>query len=471
MWADTIEQRAVGTLNAYAKNARTHSNAQLEQLQASMREWGFTIPVLVSEDDTIIAGHGRVTAAIALGYAEVPVIVARGWSAKQIRAYVLADNRLAENAGWDEALLLSELHALSLEDFDLGLAGFSESDMDRLQRGTRGRDDEDDVPQTPERAVTAEGDVWLMGAHRLACGDSTKAAIAAAALASVRPALMVTDPPYGVEYDADWRNRTIMIDGERRGAHGSRSTGKVLNDSRADWREAWAHFPGDVAYVWHAGIYADTVAASLRACGFALRAQIIWGKQRFVVSRGHYHWQHEPCWYAVREGKTAGWTGDRTQSTLWSVDHRKSETGHSTQKPVECMRRPIENHTYPGQAVYEPFSGSGTTIIAAESVGRACHAIELNAAYCDVAVLRWQHATGKQAVRERDGMTFAQAARAAGIEVSNGQATLTDGAKADSGHAASEPGEPARAEAEEGKAHAARAPKRSRKNGVAAARG
>ena len=470
MWADAIEQRPVAALNAYAKNARTHSEGQLAQLADSMREWGFTIPVLVAEDGTIIAGHGRVEAAKRLGYDAVPVIVARGWSAQQIRAYVLADNRLAENAGWDNALLLSELEALTLDGFAIGLAGFSDTDMDRLLRGTRGRDDEDDVPEVPASPVTVAGDVWVLGGHRLVCGDSTDGEVAKAALAGIRPSLMITDPPYGVDYDADWRNRVVMVEGERRGTHGTRSTGKVLNDTRADWREAWQHFPGDVAYVWHAGVFADVVAGSLRACNFGIRSQIIWAKHTFVVSRGHYHWQHEPCWYAVREGKTAGWTGDRSQSTLWQIEHRRSESGHSTQKPVEAMRRPIENHTSPGQAVYEPFSGSGTTIVAAESVGRVCHAIELNPAYCDVAVLRWQAATRQQAVRERDGLTFAQAAEAAGIEVSNGKDTTTasHGTEAGARDAAPVPGKQARGKARKGNADTARPSRRDRKDRVEA---
>lgn len=466
MWAEAIEQRPISTLTAYARNARTHSEAQIAQLQDSMREWGFTIPVLIAEDGTIIAGHGRVEAARRLGYEQVPVIVARGWTAQQIRAYVLADNRLAENAGWDTALLVSELEALTLDGFGISLAGFTESDMDRLLRGTRGRDDEDEVPAVPAQPLTAAGDIWVLGAHRLVCGDSTDAETAKSTLAGVRPSLMITDPPYGVDYDADWRNRVLIVEGDDRGEDGSRATGRVLNDTRADWREAWAHFPGEVAYVWHAGVFADVVADSLRACGFGIRAQIIWAKQTFVISRGHYHWQHEPCWYAVREGRAAGWTGDHSQTTLWQIEHRRSESGHSTQKPVEAMRRPIENHTSPGQAVYEPFSGSGTTIIAAESVGRACHAIELNPAYCDVAVLRWQAATRQQAVRERDGLTFAQAAEAAGIEVSNGTQTAAHGTEAGAGHVSGARGEQTGGPAAKGKAHAARASRRGRKDRV-----
>jgi DNA modification methylase len=215
---------------------------------------------------------------------------------------------------------------------------------------------------------------------------------------------MVTDPPYGVEYDADWRNKAMRADGT---AIAGRATGKVLNDDKADWREAWALFPGDVAYVWHAGLFAGVVADSLVACDFKLRSQIIWAKSNFAIGRGDYHWHHEPCWYAVREGKTGHYGGDRKQTTLWQIAKpQKSETGHSTQKPVECMKKPIENNSSPGQAVYEPFSGSGTTIIAAEQTGRCCYAIELNPAYVDVAVKRWQEFTGQQATLEATGETF-----------------------------------------------------------------
>lgn len=219
---------------------------------------------------------------------------------------------------------------------------------------------------------------------------------------------MVTDPPYGVSYDADWRNhaaRTSPGMGNR--AIGAGAVGKVNNDDRADWREAWALFRGDVAYVWHAGARAATVAESLRATGFVARAQIIWAKQQFAIGRGDYHWKHEPCWYVVRKGKTGHWAGDRKQTTLWEIDKPvRSETGHSTQKPVECMKRPIENNSLPGDAAYEPFSGSGTTIIAGEMTDRRIRAIELSPAYVDVAVERWQNFTGKKAMRASTGETF-----------------------------------------------------------------
>ncbi|WP_394367202.1 DNA-methyltransferase [Prosthecodimorpha hirschii] len=220
---------------------------------------------------------------------------------------------------------------------------------------------------------------------------------------------MVTDPPYGVDYDPEWR--------ERAGVNTSTAAkGKVLNDDRADWREAWALFPGDVAYVWHAGLFAGTVGESLIASGFKLRSQIIWDKGQLVLSRGDYHWQHEPCWYAVR-GK-GHWSGDRKQTTVWAIAKpQKSETGHGTQKPVECMRRPIENNSSPGQAVYEPFSGSGTTIIAGEQSGRSVYAVELNPAYVDIAVERWQAFTGSTATLEGDDRSFAEikSVRSAGV--------------------------------------------------------
>lgn len=244
--------------------------------------------------------------------------------------------------------------------------------------------------------------------HRIVCGSSTEADTVAKVLGDVRPHLMVTDPPYGVEYDAGWRNGVKRADGS---VVAARAVGKVLNDDNADWREAWALFPGDVAYVWHAGVHAGSVADSLTACDLLIRSQIIWAKNQMAIGRGDYHWQHEPCWYAVRKGRKGHYGGDRKQTTLWQIDKpRKSETGHSTQKPVECMKRPIENNSSPGQAVYEPFSGSGTTIIAAEMTGRHCYAVELSPAYVDVAVKRWQDFTGQQATLEGDGRSFEEVA-------------------------------------------------------------
>ena len=397
--ADQVGRQPVDTLIPYA---RTHSDAQVAQIAASIQEWGWTTPVLVDEAGTIIAGHGRVLAAQRLGLTSVPVVVARGWSEAKRRAYVLADNKLALNAGWDIDLLRGKISDLGELDFDLGLTGFGEDELSALLAElTMGLTDPDDVPAIPEVSVSRLGDVWRLGHHRLACGDSTDPAVVQSVLGGVRPHLMVTDPPCGVEYDPAWRNEACT------GAKTAR-VGKVLNDNRADWREAWALFPGEVAYVWHGALHATTVAESLLACGFDIRAQIIWAKERLVMGRGHHHWQHEPCWYAVRSAGTCHWSGNRKQTKLWSIpsSDQDATTTHGTQKPVECMRRPIENNSSPGQAVYEPFSGSGTTLVAAEMTGRICHAVELSPAYVDVAVQRCQAFTGEQATREADGRAF-----------------------------------------------------------------
>lgn len=393
--ADKVERRAVKDLVPYARNARTHSKAQIAQIAASIERWGWTVPILVDEAGGVIAGHGRLLAAEALSIETVPVMVARGWSEAQKRAYVIADNQIALNAGWNLDLLADELRQLGAEGFDLCGVGFSADQLaDLLNVQTAGLTDPDDVPETPAEPVTQPGDVYVLGRHRLVCGDSTKADDVARALDGARPHLMVTDPPYGVEYDADWRNHTG--DETRSG----RAIGKVLNDDKADWREAWALFTGDVAYVWHAGNMAHIVAESLIACGLALRAQIIWAKNQLVIGRGDYHPQHEPCWYAVRKGRKGHFRGDRKQTTLWTIDKpRKSETGHSTQKPVECMRRPILNNSAPGDAIYDPFLGSGTTLIACEMEGRVCRGLELSPAYCDVIVKRWEEFAGQRANR------------------------------------------------------------------------
>jgi DNA modification methylase len=290
-------------------------------------------------------------------------------------------------------MLSLEMGGLDQEGFDLSLIGFNEDELANIfVEKTEGLTDPDEVPEVPDDPITKTGDVWVLGKHRLMCGDSTVETHVSALLGGVEPHLMVTDPPYGVEYDPKWRAEAGVNKNKKK-------MGEVKNDDRADWREAWALFPGDVAYVWHGGLHAGVVADSLIDCGFTIRSQIIWSKDRFALSRGHYHWQHEPCWYAAKG--TANWGGDRKQSTVWNIKARDdSGMGHGTQKPVECMKRPIENNSSPGQAVYEPFSGSGTTIIAGEMTGRCIYAMELSPEYCDVAVERWQNFTGEQAELE-----------------------------------------------------------------------
>jgi len=399
-----LTYRPVAALVPYARNARTHSPAQIALIAASIREFGFTNPVLVDGANGIIAGHGRVLAAQTLGMTAVPVIELAHLSERQKRAYILADNKLAEQAGWDKDLLALELGDLADLDIDLTSLGFDPRELDQLLNAAVPDPREEETPAPPARPVSRLGDLWQLGSHRLICGDATDAGTVSRLLGGVRPHLLVTDPPFGVNYDPAWRNRAGLSETKR--------TGKVLNDDQADWRAAWALFPGDVAYVWHGALHGTTVAASLAACGFDIRAQVIWAKERLVLSRGDYHWQHEPCFYAVRQKAKGHWSGDRKQTTLWSIPSRDQDakTVHGTQKPVECMRRPMLNNSAPGQAVYEPFCGSGSSIIAAETIGRVCFAVELDPAYVDVAVLRWQAFTGAVAVLDGDGRSIGEIA-------------------------------------------------------------
>lgn len=382
----------------YARNSRTHSDAQIAQIAGSIREFGWANPVLTDGDGGIIAGHGRVLAARQLGMQAVPCIRLGHLTPTQRKALIIADNKLALNAGWDDDALRLELEELQTDGFDLGITGFSGDELaDLLADRTEGLTDPDDAPEPPVNPVTVLGDVWVMGKHRIVCGSSTDADTVAKLLGDVKPHLMVTDPPYGVDFDPTWRKgsekRTYMGDAP---------------DKEFVWREAWALFPGDVVYIWHAAERTVGLYQCMAELGFQYRAQIIWNKDRFIIGRGHYCYNHDPCFYGVRKNATGHWQGARNQPTIWTIKHLASNTNHGAQKPVECMRRPIENNSSPGQAVYEPFSGSGTTIIAAEATGRACHAVELDPAYVDVAVKRWQNFTGQAATLEATGQTFAE---------------------------------------------------------------
>jgi hypothetical protein len=310
----------LAVLVPYAENARNHSDSQVGQIAGSIREFGFVNPVLVDADGVLIAGHGRVLAAKRLGLATVPALRLGHLSPAQARALRLADNQIALNSGWDDALLAAEIARIRDEAVvDLDVLGFSGIELDRLLAsidpeaglGTADGDPDAPVQEPPANPVTRPGDLWRLGRHRLLCGDATSAADVARLLGGTQPHLMVTDPPYGVNYEPEWRNQA--------GVSATMRTGKVANDDRADWRAAWALFPGDVAYIWHAGVHARTVIESLEAAGFIIRSQIVWAKPRLVLGRGDYHWQHEPCLYAVRKGATGHWQGARDQTTLWSI--------------------------------------------------------------------------------------------------------------------------------------------------------
>ena len=425
-----IEQIPPDTLTPYEGNPRIHTEQQIEKLKASIQEYGIVLPVLIDTANVIIAGHAVVQACQQLGIEEIPCVRASHLTEAQTKAYILADNRLAEDSSWDTAMLKTEMLKLR-DDYGLELehTGFERREILRLRMDIADEPkDEDATPEASPSVVSREGDLWILGDHRLICGSSTDTETVSRLLAGAKPHLMVTDPPYGVEYDPEWRNKA-------RGSHSHR-TGKVLNDDEADWRKAWELFPGDVVYVWHASLHSDEVSESLRASGFSVRALIIWAKHNFALSRGDYHWQHEccwyalrkdtdtdtpcpempgycpgyeSCWYAVREGQKSHWQGSRSESTLWDIGFKEdTQTVHGTQKPVECMRRPMLNNSEPNDIIYEPFSGSGTTIIAAESCRRRCYAVELNPEYVDMAIRRWEEYTGQQAVLDGDGHTFAE---------------------------------------------------------------
>lgn len=393
----------------YPKNARKWSQKAVEKVAASIREYGWRQPLVVDTEGVLVIGHLRRSAARHLKLTEVPVHIARDLSPEKIRGLRLADNRSHDEATWDEDLLRAEFGELKALNFDLSMTAFDSRQVDSFLGPKAGETDADDVPEVPEAPVSVAGDLWLLCEHRVLCGDSTDGAAVEKVTGDRNPALMVTDPPYGVDYHPEWR-----VEAGVNKPWQKRAEGKVDNDGRADWSPAWKLFRGSIAYVWHAGVHAAVVAQSLELAEFQIRSQIIWAKSTLVMGRGHYHWQHEPCWYAVRE--TAEWKGDRKQSTLWSIPsmHRTQgnvddgRTIHSTQKPVECMRRPMVNHTEAGSFVYDPFLGSGTTLIAAETIGRICCGIELNPAYVDVIVERWQKFTGRAAIHAETGATFEQ---------------------------------------------------------------
>lgn len=413
-----IIHKSPAELIKYAFNAKKHESAQIDLLANSITEFGFNVPVVIAEDGTIIAGHGRVIASEKLKLESIPCVIASNLTPKQIRRYRLLDNRISEmGGGYDMDILQMEIDDIGDDD----LYWLFEIDIEIIE----GKTNPDDLPEVDEKnIVTNEGDVWILGDHKIICGDCTDAKVIEKLLGDEKPYLMVTDPPYGVNYDASWRNDALDSD--------SKAVGKVLNDDRADWREAWALFPWSVAYVWHAGSKANIVQDSLEACKLIVRSQIVWVKNHLILSRGNYHPQHEPCLYSVKEwaednwqetierfdqeheillyavedGKSGRWRGGRKQTTVWNIDVVQNNTGHSTQKPVECMIRPIVNNSKPWDMVYEPFSGSGTTIIASEQTKRKCRAIELSPEYVDMAVIRWQNFTGKKAILAGTDITF-----------------------------------------------------------------
>jgi hypothetical protein len=414
-----VEIWPIDRLVPYERNPRKNDQA-VDRMCASIREFGFKIPCLVRSDGGIVDGHLRWKAARKLGMTEVPVILCDEWTEAQVKAFRLLVNRSVAWAEWDEELLARELEEIRELDFDLNLTGFDVPELDHLLT-VPAEEQADAVPPLPERAVSRLDDLWLLGAHRVLCGDATNPAAVTRLLGHRQPFLMVADPPYGIELDSEWRDRAGLNGcGPAEPSYLQRSEGhrhtSISSDTRADWSEAFALVPSlEVAYVWHASRFTCEVLAGLLGIGFLHHQQIIWNKGRTVLTRTHYWFQHEPCWY-VRK-KNARWYGKPGEnSTVWDSPSPKFIMGgsdedkfdHPTQKPVEVMRRPIVNHTQRGELVYDPFLGSGTTLAAAELNGRVCCGLELDPKYMDVIVRRWQQMTGQEARLDGQDMTFQQ---------------------------------------------------------------
>ena len=404
--ADKIEQWPTAKLLPYARNARTHSEEQVAQIAASIAEFGFTNPILAGADGVIVAGHGRLAAAHKLGLALVPVVVLEHLSPTQRRALVIADNRIAENAGWDEAMLRIELVTLQDDDFDVSLTGFDADALAELladeDGNGDGETDDDAVPEITETPISRPGDVWLLHGHRLLCGDSTKTECFEQLLQGEQVDMVFTDPPYNVNYANTAKDKM-------RGTNRA-----ILNDNLGDGfydfllaalTPTIANCRGGI-YVAMSSSELDVLQSAFREAGGKWSTFVIWAKNTFTLGRSDYQRQYEPILYGWPEGATRHWCGDRDQSDVWQIKKPHKNDLHPTMKPVELVERAIRNSSRPGNLVLDPFGGSGTTLIAAEKSGRLARLIELDPKYVDVIVRRWQDWTGKQATRESDGLAF-----------------------------------------------------------------
>ena len=414
-----IEQVKLDALIPYARNSRTHSDAQVAQIAASIKVFGFTNPVLIDETGSIIAGHGRVMAARKLAIADVPSIRLTHLTEAQKKAYVIADNKLALNAGWDDEMLAVELTDLKDMGFDLDLTGFRTDEIEALLApvGTEGLTDEDAVPEVPEAPVTVLGDIWLLGKHRVMCGDSTSIDAVEKLMDGQKADMVFTDPPFNVGVAGGAR--------DARDKKNYRSGEIIKNDALRDGdflqflTDAFATMAlvikdGAAVYVAHSDKEAFNFVLAFRNAGFITRQIIIWAKQSFVFGRSDYHPQHEPILYGWKDGAAHNFYGERNQSTVWNIDRpMRSEKEHPTQKPVALVEKAITNSSKSGDFLFEPFGGSGSILIACEKTGRINRSMELDPKYCDVIVQRWQEFTGQTATLEETGKPFISLKKAA----------------------------------------------------------
>jgi DNA modification methylase len=386
-----IEQIETEKLIPYARNSRTHSDEQISQIMASIKEFGFTNPVLIDEEGLIIAGHGRTVAAQRLGMKTVPIVRLTHLTPAQKKAYVIADNKLALNAGWDLEFLKIELLDLQSEDFDLSLTGFDDDELNDLlaQAVTEGLTDEDAVPEAPEEPKTKPGDIYQLGRHRLMCGDSTSIDVLEKLCDGQLVDMWLTDPPYNVAYQGG-TGLTIKNDDM-----GDEQFRQFLRDAYTAADAVMK--PGAVFYIWHADTEGYNFRGAAKDAGWTVRQCLIWKKSSLVMGRQDYHWKHEPCLYGWKDGAGHLWAADRKQTTILEFDKPSRNGEHPTMKPVGLFEYQMLNNTKGGDIILDSFGGSGTTLIAAEKNGRIARLMELDPKYCDVIVKRWEDFTGKKA--------------------------------------------------------------------------
>ena len=394
--------RSVDELIPYARNAKQHSESQVAQIAASIKEFGFTNPILTDADNGIIAGHGRLMAAQKLGLDKVPTIELAHLSETQKREYILADNKLAELAGWDNDMLSIEFAELSNDGFDLSLTGFSDEEIDAItpQQVNDGLTDPDETPEVTEKVVSTLRDIWVLGKHRLMCGDSTIIDDVNNLMSGTQADMLITDPPYNVAYKGKTKDAlTIKNDSISDGAFQ-----QFLRDAFVTASTVMK--PGAVFYIWHADSEGLNFRAACHDAELTVRQCLIWNKSSMVMGRQDYHWKHEPCLYGWKDGAGHLWASDRKQTTILNFDKPQRNGEHPTMKPVALFEYQLLNNTKGGDIVLDSFGGSGTTMIACEKNGRYARLMELDPKYCDVIIKRWQNFTGKDAIHAESGKTF-----------------------------------------------------------------
>jgi site-specific DNA-methyltransferase (adenine-specific) len=394
-------KKKVSDLIPYINNSRTHSEEQITQLISSIKEFGFTNPILIDKENSIIAGHGRLLAVKRLGHEEVPCIIISGLTKTQIKALIIADNQLALNAGWDLEKLSVEIEGLKDEDFNIDILGFNDDFIkDLLFKENQGLTDEDDVPETSEQSITKLGDIWKLGNHKLICGDSTLLNSYEKLFGENKADLLMTDPPYNVDYEGGTKDKLT-----------------ILNDSKSD--NDFLQFLTDAFnncainlklgcsfYIFHSDWFGLEFRQSIKNTDLEMKQNLIWQKNSLVIGRQDYQWQHEPCLYGWKKGATHSWYSDRKQTTIIKFDRPTKSKLHPTMKPVGLIEYLIKNSSKQEDIILDPFLGSGTTLMACEKLQRFCYGIELDPKYCDVIIKRWQQFTGKEAIHEQSGKTY-----------------------------------------------------------------